>query len=362
MGMLRRSLKAQTMTNTRFQYRAEIEHSGDVNLQIQSRYYVSCMLSKYTYENKSVELKDGSELRISEEHEIGEMLPTQYIAMTRVSSKGQSKDQQMNAIENYVRTLPKSVDENGVTIFMNPDCVTKGGDILWIHEKKGTSAWCKRKKSCLENRPIGQYVHDMIKTGKTQMVFISELSRLYRNAAYCGLFREQLKYEWKTESDVFWPRNPFGLRDDMGKQAIAHQMMMDEEESQVKSDRVINSMEVQRKSGLASTKETFGWDRVETGNQTKHKKTEWALEPNWDEIAIIAHLRNMIENEGASLAKCARLLNDLGIKGKSGGKWYSGTITKVCYKTKQHDFLGDHPRPPRMPTYPFTNYRKKMGY
>jgi DNA invertase Pin-like site-specific DNA recombinase len=360
--MLRRTLKANPMTNARFQYLAEMQHNGNVNLQIGSKHYIQSMSNKYAYENKSITLKDGSELRISDAHEKGELLNTQYLAMTRVSSSGQTKDQQVNAIENYVRTVIKSYDENGVPIYLNPECVTKGGDILWIHEKKGTSAWSKRRKSCLDNRPIGQFVYDMIQTNKTQLVFISELSRLYRNAAYCGLFREQLKHEWKTDADVFWPRNPFGLRDDMGKQAIAHQMMMDEEESQVKSDRVVNSMEVQRKNGLASTKNTFGWDRFKTGNQTKHKKTEWGLEPNWDEIAIIEHLRNMIENEGASLSKCANQMNDLGIKGKSGGKWWPTTVTKYCYKSKQHDFLDEHPRPLRMPTYPFTNYRKKMGY
>lgn len=361
--MLGDTLQANTMTNARFQYTAEIQHNNRMNLQIGNRYMLEGMPNNYAYENKAIVLKDKTELRISEVHKVGEMLPTQFIATTRVScSQGQTKAQQVNGIENHVRTVIKSYDENGLPIYLNPECVTKGGDILWIHEKKGTSAWCKRKKSCLENRPIGQFVYDMIQTNKTQMVFISELSRLYRNAAYCGLFREQLKYEWKTDADVFWPRNPFGLRDDMGKQAIAHQMMMDEEESQVKSDRVVNSMEVQRKTGLASTKATFGWDRYKTGNQTKHKKTEWGLEPNWDEIAIIEHLRNMIENEGATLGDCCRVLNGLGIKGKSGGKWYRGSITKVCYKTKQHEFLDDHPRPLRTPKYPFTNYRKKMGY
>ena len=317
--MLRRSLKAQTMTNTRFQYRAEIEHSGDVNLQIGSQYYVQCMSQKYAYENKTVELKDGSKIRISEEHKNGEMLPTQFIAMTRVSSKKQSLEQQVNAIQKMVRNTVKEYDIDGFPIYLNPECVTKGGDILWIHEKHGTSAWNKRGKSSLQFRPIGQFLHDIIKTNKTQKVFISELSRLYRNSAYAGMFREQLKHEWKTDADVYWPRNPLGLRDHQGMIAITIQMHQDEEESAVKSDRVNNSMEVQRQQGLASTKDTFGWNRIKTGKQTKHKKDEWKLEPNWDEIAIISHLRNMIENEGASLAKCARMLNDLGIKGKSGG-------------------------------------------
>jgi len=358
--MLSHTLQADTTMNARFQYLAEKHHIYRTNLEIGSKYMLQGMSKQFAYENKSITLKNEMELKISEVHEEGEMLPTRFIAMTRVSSKKQSLEQQVNGIQKMVRNTIKEYDIDGSAIYLNPDCVTKGGDILWIHEKHGTSAWNKRGKSSLQFRPIGQFLHDIIKTNKTEKVFISELSRLYRNSAYAGMFREQLKHEWKTDADVYWPRNPLGLRDQQGMIAITIQMHQDEEESEVKSERVTNMVEVNRENGIATTKYAWGWDRYETGNITKHKKPEYAMKPNWPEQSIRSYMMNMIENEGASLGDCVRLMEKLGIKGKKGGDWYSGTVTKVVYQTKQNDFLDKHPKELRMPNYPWTSYRKSM--
>ena len=291
----------------------------------------------------------------------GHICNTQYLAYTRESSKGQTKDQQMNALENEIKRTIKSIDETtGVLTYFDPRPTSQGGDILYIHEKKGTSAWSKRKKSSLQYRPKGQFLYEMIEAGTIEKVFISELSRLYRNMAYCAMFREQLIYEWNSKTDVYWPRNPQGIRDRQGLIAITIQMLLDEEESQQKSDRCTNAAEARRKNGTSTTKNTFGWNRIPTGRFNSKKKEIFDMEPNWDEQAILEWARNEIEVNKQSGNATAKKLDSLGIKGKKGGTWTSSTLLRALYTTEYHKELVNHPRPNRMPSYPFTNYRKSV--
>lgn len=354
------TLQARPMIYNRFQYLAEIQQLSDVNLQVGSRYNVECMPTNYAYENKEV-IHGKSTLRISNAHKVGEVIPTRFIAYLRVSSKKQDIKQQKNAIKNMVRGMVKEWDENGLPIMMNPDCVTEGGDILWVEEKLGTSAWEKRKKSSLQYRPIGEHVYHMIENNLTEKVFVSELSRLYRNMACAAMFREDLRFEWNTNADVYAPRFTQGMKDKAGAIAITIQMLQDEDESEVKSDRVSNATEVMREEDLSCTKYTWGWNRYLTGQQTKHKKDEYKTEPNWHEQSIREYCLDKIENEGWSLAKSARFLDNLGMRGKAGGQWTSAQITRSFYKVKMNRVLGNHPRPLKMPSYPWTAYRKSVS-
>ena len=350
------ALIAEPMMNARFQYSQELacygidRPSNNDGLMQQA---------------KQIEIKtqNGSIPLFGEQgdYPTGHICNTQYVAYTRESSKGQTKAQQMNALENDIRKTIKDIDDTtGVITYFDPRPICQGGDILYIHEKKGTSAWSKRKKSSLQYRPKGQFLYEMIEAGTIEKVFISELSRLYRNMAYCAMFREQLIYEWNSKTDVFWPRNPQGMRDRQGLIAITIQMLLDEEESQQKSDRCGNAAEARRKAGTSTTGETFGWDREPTGQYNSKGKEIYDTEPNWDEQAILDWARNEIEVNKESGNATAKKLNELGIKGKTGGKWTSSSLLRALYKTKQHQQLSKHPRRNRMPTYPFTNYRKSV--
>ena len=358
--MQNHALQGNTMMNARFQYSQELavlDQCHRIDRVSNNRGLMQ--------QAKQIEIKtqNGNIPLFGEQgdYPIGHICNTQYVAMTRTSSNGQTKQQQMNALENDIRTTIKNIDETtGVITYLDPRPTCQGGDILYIHEKKGTSAWSKRKKSSLQYRPKGQFLYEMIEAGTIEKVFISELSRLYRNMAYCAMFREQLVYEWKSKTDVFWPQNRQGLRDRQGLIAITIQMLLDEEESQQKSMRCGNAAEARRKAGTSTTGETFGWDRIPTGQFNSKDKEIYDMEPNWDEQAILEWARNEIEVNKESGVATAKKLDKLGIKGKTGGTWTSCTLLRALYKTKIHSQLSNYPRPNRMPSYPFTNYRKSI--
>lgn len=360
--MQNHTLQGNTMMNARFQYGEQLAvldqcHRIDRPSNNDGRMYQTAQIEIKT-QNGSIPLfgEQG-------EYPIGHLCNTRYVATTRESSKGQTKAQQMNALQNFIPTQPKSIDETtGVITYLDPRPISQGGDILYIHEKKGTSAWKGRGKSSLQCRPKGQFLYDMIEAGTIEKVFISELSRLYRNMAYCAMFREQLIYEWKSKTDVFWPRNPQGLRDKQGLFAILFQMGSDEDSSQQTSDRCTNAAEARRKSGTSTTGKTFGWDRIPTGRYNSKDNEIYDMEPNWDEQRILEWARNEIEVNGESGNEIAKKLEALGIKGKTGGTWTSCTLLRALYKTKMHSQLSNHPRPNRLPSYPFTNYRKSVRY
>ena len=246
------ALIAEPMMNARFQYSQELAVLDRCN-RIDSH---SKNDGRMQQAQIRIKTQNGSIPLFGEQgdYPTGHICNTQYLAYTRESSKGQTKDQQMNALENEIKRTIKSIDETtGVLTYFDPRPTSQGGDILYIHEKKGTSAWSKRKKSSLQYRPKGQFLYEMIEAGTIEKVFISELSRLYRNMAYCAMFREQLIYEWKSKTDVFWPRNPQGLRDKQGLFAILFQMGSDEDSSQQTSDRCTNAA-VPRKQAWEGSK------------------------------------------------------------------------------------------------------------
>ena len=103
------------MTNSRFQYKAELAQIMNVNVQIGSSYKLERMSKTYTYQNKEIKTKKGT-IKISENHKDGEQLPTQFIAYLRVSSDKQDVRQQKNAIENMVRNTVKEIKDNSALL------------------------------------------------------------------------------------------------------------------------------------------------------------------------------------------------------------------------------------------------------
>jgi len=288
-------------------------------------------------------------------------LSCRYVAYLRVSSDKQDHDAQMNGLRNLIRQHATEWDEYGRAIkWLNPDSIKDGGDILYIEEKVGTSAWKKRGKSSLHFRKKGKMLYEMIQQNAVEIVFAFEMSRLYRNHAYGTMFREQLIHEWDTATEIICDDLRKGLRDDDSELYWMMKGYMNEKSSESKSRNVNNAMETNRKKGLSCNEFTWGWNRIPTGNRTNKDKPEYRVEPNWDEQQIRFRCLDMVNNHGWNYSDCCRMLADANIPTKMGRKKFrSCGLKRACENVKMNEVLDDHPQPTKMPSWPHTAYKQK---
>jgi DNA invertase Pin-like site-specific DNA recombinase len=289
--------------------------------------------------------------------ENGKEIPCRYVAYVRVSTDRQEHRTQMAALKSLVMNYATEYDEWG-----RPIKWLDWKDIHLVEEEAGTSAWKGRGKSSLQFRPEGKKLYKWIKEDSVEVVFSWLMSRLYRNSAYGGFFREQLIHEWKSRTEVICCDLQGGIREEEADLYWLIKGHMNEKYSTDISKNTSSANVALRDDGFACTETTWGWDTFRTEDFNKNtNKYRLGADPNWDEQAIRFYCIEQHDNNGWSWNKCARKMMDLGIPTKTGSKtWRSSSMKKSFTKTKQNDKLKDHPINPRMPSYPFTNYRKKQ--
>ena len=89
------------------------------------------------------------------------------------------------------------------------------------------------------------------------------------------------------------------------------------------SKRTKKAMSDLKKNKRPFTKDMFGWNKTEDNT----------LIPNWKEQQLIDWMKSQLK-EGKSASHVARILTELGIKGKTGGKWQSSSVLR----TTRNDF------------------------
>lgn len=87
----------------------------------------------------------------------------------------------------------------------------------------------------------------------------------------------------------------------------------------------------------------YGWDKVKGPNGKK------SLAPNWEEQRVILMVRRWLEpsdvpKQTLSYRQVAERMNQLGIKGKEGGKWSSRQIRRTLRYTI-HDRIHEFEKP-----------------
>lgn len=277
-----------------------------------------------------------------------EQPPSENVCYLRVSTDDQ--------------TIASQIEMTMATIYqagLNPAPVEDGGDITYLIEKGGVSAW---KKHDLRDRSKGTILHEWVTKDWVRNIFAFKLDRLFRSMAHGHMFCWNLKNEWKVDCDLRTCDLPMGYYGAGGKQCFAVLMMAAETESDAKSERSLAGMSHKRRSGGVSTKAQYGWDRMDRRN-SEGDIVESKVEPNWAEQSIKEWCRyfNADENGGRSWAWLARQLNALGCKGKLGGKLNASGLIRMCNKQLQDEQLENFARPSRMPQYPWTNYRNKWS-
>ena len=87
----------------------------------------------------------------------------------------------------------------------------------------------------------------------------------------------------------------------------------------------------------------YGWDKVEGPNGKK------SLTPNWEEQRVILMMKRWLEpherqQKNLSFRQVADMLNQMGVKGKEGGKWSSKQIRRTLRYTI-HDRIHEFDKP-----------------
>ena len=215
----------------------------------------------------------------------------------------------------YIRVSTEEQAREGVSLEAQEErlrayCKMGGLEIVEMIREEGVSA-----TKPLRERPGGEILTRLINTGKANSVVALKLDRLFRNA------------EDALQQTREWDKKGVTLHlVDMGGQALNTQSAMGRFFSmlwlvcrirtQFNSGENCNGFKPQ-KEPEAYSPTPLGFERIE--DTLRKDKGEWEI------VDYIFQLRE----EGLSYWKIAEDLNNRGIPGKRGGKWYAGTVRYI---------------------------------
>lgn len=217
--------------------------------------------------------------------------------------------------------------------------------------KEGVSSATKNPE--LQDRTEGKKLHELVDSGQVNCIFVYKLDRLFRKQWAAHEFVALCQ---KMGTDIISMDSPQGIICDDGFLLYSMNFMMAEMEARRLQRRTTDGMAEKRKQGSATTGAVFGWT-ISFKHMGELKITK--CEPNWQEQAVINWMKARLA-EGWSKNKVARTLNEVGVRGKNGGKWQSSSIQRTL-DAKQHQELANFTAPKRMAKWPFADLRKKQS-
>lgn len=217
----------------------------------------------------------------------------------------------------YIRVSTEEQAREGVSLEAQEErlrayCKMGGLEIVEMIREEGVSA-----TKPLRERPGGEILTRLINTGKANSVVALKLDRLFRNA------------EDALQQTREWDKKGVTLHlVDMGGQALNTQSAMGrfflnvmagfaELERNLIAERTATALNHKKKNLEAYSPTPLGFERIE--DTLRKDKGEWEI------VDYIFQLRE----EGLSYWKIAEDLNNRGIPGKRGGKWYAGTVRYI---------------------------------
>jgi len=235
--------------------------------------------------------------------------------------------------------IGRQLEDMGMTI----------NETYWFREGVASAT----KKPELQDREEGKKLHALVSSGAVNRIFVYKLDRLFRKQWAAHEFVALCQ---KVGTDIISMDSPQGILCDDGFILYSMNFMMAEMEARRLARRTTDGMAVKRESGSATTGAVFGWD-ISFTFVGENKITK--VEPNWQEQAVINWMKARLD-EGWSKNKVARALNEVGVRGKNGGKWQSASIQRTL-DAKQHQELAKEKTPKRMAKWPFADLRKKQA-
>lgn len=219
-------------------------------------------------------------------------------------------------------------------------------DKVIFYEDEGVSAYKKARRN-MTDRKGGRSMQNMIILDRVEAVLAYRLDRLFRSA-WVGL---KWVEELVDKGIELWTQDVMAsIHTSDGRRMAGYSLVNAEAESSVTSDRTKDGIKSTRKQGGRITQSQWGWDWDE--------KNEIMI-PNWQEKSVIDWMKIMFEN-GESKRKIGKMLKDVGLRGKRGGRtWQSGTISSIL-DSEQHELYSDWDDKTPKTTYPFKYLRQKQ--
>lgn len=223
----------------------------------------------------------------------------------------------MNKAVCYIRVSTEEQAREGVSLEAQEErlrayCKMADLEIVEMIREGGVSA-----TKLLKDRPGGRILTELINNKKANHVVAFKLDRLFRNA-------EDALHQTKE-----WDKRGVTLHlVDMGGQALNTQSAMGrfflnvmagfaELERNLIAERTATALNHKKRNLEPYSPTPLGFERI---NDTLRKNKE-----EWEIVDFIFQLRN----EGLAYWKIAEELNNRGIPGKNGGKWYAGTVRYI---------------------------------
>ena len=169
----------------------------------------------------------------------------------------------------------------------------------------------------LHKRPGGAILLNEVKSSKPNHIISYSLSRLFRDAVD-GLYHSR---EWDKKDIALCLLDVGGqainTRSAMGRMFLSVLLACSEMEKSLTGERVAETHRYKKNKLEVYGHAPLGYDR-----------DDMSLCKNEDELQVVKRIYKLRDN-GLSYGKIAKCLNDEGIVGKKGGKFYPITISKI---------------------------------
>ena len=234
-----------------------------------------------------------------------------------VSVSDSNTENRPNAVI-YLRVSSKKQADEGYSIASqdvscNNYAQLKNYNVAKVFIDEGVSATIH-----LWNRPAGKAMREYIEKNNIQHIIVVKMDRLFRSV------RDLLEtVDELTEKDiglhlVEFSGQSLDTTSAMGRFFLTVIGAIGELESGQISERTKQSVKHMKRENKRFTGEIYGWDC--NGDD---------LTPNWHEQCLIDYMRDLYYGYCCSGYQIATILNELGEKGKLGGKWRSSTVLRT---------------------------------
>lgn len=218
----------------------------------------------------------------------------------------------MNQAVGYIRVSTERQADEGVSLEAQKGkieawCEANGYELAAVYVDAGISG--KR----MDTRPELQKALKAIKKGMALVVY--SLSRLARSTKDAISINEAIA---KKKGDLVSLAEKLDATTATGKMMFQMLAVLAEFERSLVGERTKAALAHKKSSGAVYTAVTpFGYQAIE-GRLVKVEQ----------EAELVAEMRRQ-RTSGATLAGIAQSLNDRGIQGKSGGRWYASTVSNI---------------------------------
>ena len=193
-----------------------------------------------------------------------------------------------------------------------------------------------------DHRPAFKLMMKDAMAGKIDMIITKSVSRFARNLLDCIGWVRELKDKHDPPIQVFFEQEHLNTLDVTSNIILFVLAMVAEEESHMKSEAMLLSLEWRFSRGRFLTPALLGYDKVEVPDDNgSHKKV---LVVNEDEALTVKLMYYMLLN-GSTTTEIADTLNELGretglrkICGKRNTRWTRNTVSEVL---RNERYCGD---------------------